>query len=167
MEVTLVLAVTAITFLAIYSLYANTIRNDMETRHEIIAANLAQEGVEMMRNIRDEEQLSGNDIDNGYAASPCYPYMSGQDSVCDATVRIANVEFDGTNYRNCNFSGGCGADLQTPFDRECTYTQDETGPGGETVRMTVTCTVSWDSFVNSSLRRQVQATSVMTDWLSY
>lgn len=176
-EVVLVMVVTAIVFIAIYGLYANTVKQDLETRYEIMASNLAQEGVEIIRNVRDEDQLFDpvppnptHPINHSFPHPHvgCKPFFSGNNGVCDGSKNI-KVEYDGAKYVNCAF-GGCGAS-ETPFSRECDVLCDDTcGAGdpncnlGDCIRMTVTCTVSWDSFVNPALNRSVDAVSVLTSW---
>ena len=162
-EIVLVLVITSIVFLAVYALFANTVKYDLETRYELIASNLAQEGVEVKRNMRDENQMRGFILDNAFSESPCRPYFdAGGDPNCDSTKHV-DVEYTGAIYKNCNF-GGCGAD-QTAFSRNCTNNCDNTDPvSGDCVQITVECTVSWDSFINPSISREVKATSVLTSW---
>ena len=159
------MVVTAIVFVAVYGLYANTVKQDLETRYEIMASNLAQEGVEIIRNARDRDQLRDFPINNSFLPDPflnCKPYFSGVNGTCDGTKNI-KVEYDGLKYVNCAF-GGCGAN-ETPFSRECDVVCDEIdGGSGDCIRMSVTCTVSWDSFVNPALNRNVEAVSVLTSW---
>lgn len=161
-EIVLVLVITAIVFLAVYALFANTVKYDLETRYELIASNLAQEGVEVMRNMRDENQMRGFVLDNTFSESPCRPHfdVTGGPS-CDTTKHV-DVGYTGAIYKNCNF-GGCGAD-QTAFSRDCTNNCDNTDPSGDCIQMTVECIVSWKSFVNPNISREAKATSVLTSW---
>lgn len=164
-EVVLVMTITAIVFLAVYMLYANTVKYDVETRYEIIASNLAQEGVEMLRNMRDEEQLANNTIDNAFVTTPCQPFFDSNGSSDCGNARRLEMEFvAGSRYRNC-LVGGCGAGQQTPFERRCEIRDKVSDPvSGDCVQLTIECVVSWDSFVNLGIRRDVTATSVLTAW---
>lgn len=155
-EVILVIAITGITFTTLYALYASTVRRDVDSRYEIIAANLAQEGIEIVRNVRDENSMLSRDIDDGITAT-CYPYFreSTPNPECDGN-RLASIELENGIYRNC-LAGGCVAPERVVFERTCVV-------GGNTERMVVTCTVAWDSFVNSAIRRNANATVTLTDW---
>lgn len=156
-EVILVIAITGITFTTLYSLYASTVKRDVDSRYEIIASNLAQEGIEIVRNVRDQNaMISGKEINDGLT-STCHPYFKEGTSnpECDGN-RLAEVELKDGIYRNC-LSSGCDASENVVFERVCTI-------GGDIERMVVTCTVSWDSFVNSDINREASATATFTDW---
>ncbi|MEA1925913.1 MAG: prepilin-type N-terminal cleavage/methylation domain-containing protein [Patescibacteria group bacterium] len=162
-EIMLVLVVTAVVFLAVYSLFASTVKHDLETRYELIASNLAQEGIEIMRNMRDENQMRGFPLDNAFPETPCRPYLAASGGPrCDSTKQI-EVEYNGTIYKNCEFAG-CGAADQTAFSRNCTKGCDNTDAGGDCIQMTVECVVSWNSFINPGISREAKATSVLTSW---
>ncbi len=165
-EIMLVLVVTAVVFLAVYALFASTVKHDLETRYELIASNLAQEGVEIMRNMRDENQMRGFPLQNAFSENPCRPYLvagaAGGNPRCNSTTKQVEVEYTGTIYRNCDF-GGCGAGQQTAFSRDCTNVCD-VFDAGDCIQMTVECTVSWKSFVNPGISRDTKATSVLTSW---
>ena len=175
-EVVLVMVVTGIVFVAIYGLYSHTVRQDMETRFEVMASNLAQEGIEIIRNSRDRAFLREHEMDYYLSNANCQPYFNGSDPACDNT-RGVNVGYDGTKFYNC-IGGACAAGTETPFRRNCTLSCDltcntavdpncENPPqinDGDCIRMTVTCRVEWDSFVNSALVRDITATSVLTSW---
>lgn len=157
-EVILVIAITGITFTTLYSLYANTVRRNVDSRYEVIAANLAQEGVEIVRAIRDENVMLSRDINDGLAGN-CRPYFreGTPNPECDANRR-PEVELDSGFYRNCLLAG-CVTPEKVVFERECNI-------GGDTERMVVTCTVQWDSFVNPAIARSADATVTLTNWQS-
>lgn len=157
-EVVLVLMMTAIVFVGIFALYANTIKNDVESRYEIIASNLAQEGVEIVRNVRDESVLNGglNDgnINDDLSTGSCYPYISAAGAICDNS-HVEDIELVNGLYQNSS------AALTDPtFERVCDISDD----GSPTEKIIVKCTVSWKSFVDSSIQRDVTVTSVLTNW---
>lgn len=154
-EVILVIAITGITFISIYGLYASTVKKDVDSRYEVIAANLAQEGVEIVRDLRDENQLATNDINLGLGGN-CYPYLDigTKNPECDSNRKL-EIEFKDDNYQNCP-PGGCSG-KEMPFERECNV-------GGNNERMVVTCTVEWKSFIDPALTRKADATVTLTDW---
>lgn len=178
-EVVLVMTVTAIVFVAVYGLYAHTVKQDMETHYEIMASNLAQEGVEIVRNARDADQLFKDpqplrEIIYSFHPAPyhnCVPTLSVA-GVPDCIQGGMSVEvgYIGSKFENCAF-GGCAAGTETPFRRDCdvvcdgtTAVDDRLPAGNDCYQMTATCTVSWDSFVNPALVRSIDAVSVMTSW---
>lgn len=59
--------VLAIGLVAIMALIASGLKNSFETRDTIIATGLAQEGIELVRNVRDNNLAAGGD---GFAAFP-------------------------------------------------------------------------------------------------
>ena len=157
-EVILVLMMTAIVFVGIFALYANTIKNDVESRYEIIASNLAQEAVEIVRNVRDESVLNGGsndgDIDDDLTVSPCIPYVDNVTGSSCNSSRSRHIELNNGLYRNAL------SDLTDPtFERYCDINIED-----PQAKIIVECKVEWDSFVNSSIRRDVTVTSVLTDW---
>lgn len=147
-EVMLVMVITAVAFTAIYGLYANTIKADVENRYEVVASNLAQEGVELIRNIRDKNVLNGSAINAApLGGATCNPTW-GSSPGCGASTQVCLSD----HYYN---GASCGSSA-TPFDRTCSLAY---APGV----LTVTCTVSWESFVNG-VTRTATAKSVLTDW---
>ncbi len=155
-EVILVITLTGITFVTLYALYASTVKRNVDNRYEVIASNLAQEGVEIVRNIRDENVMFPKPINDGISGT-CFPYFEKNtpNPECDNT-RIGDVELNDGVYRNCSL-GGCVDPTRTVFERTCDI-------GGDDERMVVTCTVQWDSFANPAIRRKAEATVTLTDW---
>lgn len=80
-EVMISVFVAAVGLIAVISLMTGTLNNSIDSRNQVIAALLAQEGAELVRNIRDsnwesenpngsfDHMANGNDrkIDNNYA----------------------------------------------------------------------------------------------------
>ncbi len=173
-EMVLVIMITGTVFLASYALFANTVKHDVESRYEIIAANLAQEGVEIIRNIRDENFLrSINDASLGIEINDgldntCYPYIrSNGKPICNNVTRNELIEKEtlGTDtvYQNCD-SDPC-SEQETDFKRSCAIGDIVIDPtSGLTTQFAVTCTITWTSFFNPSIAREVAATSVLTNW---
>lgn len=61
MEVTLSAFILIVGLVATASLMAGSISHSADSRNQIIAAQLAQEGIELINNIRDNNWASGND----------------------------------------------------------------------------------------------------------
>ena len=166
-EVVLVMVVTGIVFVSIYGLYAHTVKQDMETRFEVMASNLAQEGIEIIRNNRDRALLrsttaSPRPIDYYLSAGNCRPFFNGDEAECNST-RIQDIGYDGTKFDSC--IGACAAGTETPFSRQCNISCDANDPvTTDCIRLSVVCTVSWTSFIDPALIRNITARSVMTSW---
>lgn len=106
----------------------------------IVAANLAQEGIEVVRNLRDENWL--NDLDwrgsgGGIALNSDGDYRVQYDSL--ALISYANVPLqrNAFGYHGYNGEGGFTGGSDTPFKRKIsisTVTSTE---------MKVTSTVEW------------------------
>ena len=166
-EIVLVLAITAVGFTAIYALYASNIKHETESRYEIIASNLAQEGVEIIRNKRDLEIMIGNDMDDHWSppVNNCKPYWRtppDEGECTTAATRHEKVQLVGGVYQNCqnvNCNPGGG---ETAFTRTCDI--GALAGFGTDEAFVVSCEVQWDSFVNPNITRSIEATSVMTDW---
>jgi prepilin-type N-terminal cleavage/methylation domain-containing protein len=66
MEVMLAVFVLSVGLVAIIGLISSSIRNSIDSRDTIIASELAQEGVELVRNIRDNNFLNKSISDADY-----------------------------------------------------------------------------------------------------
>jgi prepilin-type N-terminal cleavage/methylation domain-containing protein len=151
-EILIVTVITTGVFTVIYSFYASTIRQEVESRYEMISSNLAQEGVEIIRNIRDENILKGASNINAGIPSVCYPYFNAATGTTSC-VTVSEVSIISDRYMNSS----SGTD--TPFTRTC---RTNYNPTLETLE--VECIVEWKSFVNSSLTRNSKAKVFLTNW---
>jgi len=61
MEAMIAAFVLAIGLVAVLQLFSSSLKNSLESRDRIIASGLSQEGVELVRNIRDNNILNGDD----------------------------------------------------------------------------------------------------------
>lgn len=154
-EVILVMVITAITFVGIYSVFGTTLKFNVENRRDIIAANLAQEGIELIRNIRDTNVLKGektNLLPNGL----CNPSFGAEPDCNDGEIVCQK---GATSYRYFTKSTDCGSDITTGFTRSCKI---ESGSLSNTYK--VTCTVTWNAFDVSGTERKVEAQALLSEW---
>ncbi len=152
-EVLLVVAIFAIAFVAVYGFYSSTMKFNVENRYEVVASNLAQEGIEIMRNVRDENILNGRNINSGLSAGLCYPHIdSGGNTSCQTGISKKTTTTNGW-YENCS-NDSC---VSTPFSRQCQIVSSSVE------QINITCEVSWASFVNGQIRK-VSINSILTDW---
>lgn len=173
LEIIIVLMLTAVVFVAIYSLFSKSMRADTEGRYEIVAGELAQEGVEIIKNKREKNEMmisiwngSGNEpsvFDEIEATdiNKCNPGLTwgavgGYLFSCDSST---TMQFDkSSNMYKPNCSGtGCVGPV---FSRECTTTDSTAGNN----ILQVKCIVSWKSLLLGGEYRSVKAELVLTDW---
>ncbi len=176
-EVVITMFITATVFVGVYALFAKAMKYDAEGRYEIIASELAQEGIEMIKNKKEKNEMDWavwkptdgdvsnlstfSGIDSLNKCNPSLTWDSSYDFSCGTshkTIRY-NKDSDIKQYKsNC-----VGSDCVGPeYTRECTATSVVDG-------LRVTCEVSWTSGVlNSSIatenKRTVKASLVLTDW---
>lgn len=159
LEVVLIMFIVVLTFTGIYSILAKISQHEKDNRYGLIAANLAQEGVEMVRNRRDENIFNGLDINDGLSSGICYPYWDGLEAKCD-NGKGREIEIVSDVYRNCN-PGGCGAN-PTIFERSCEI--DVPNPPNDPTRtIEVSCKVEWKSPSLES-NKEVEMSSILTNW---
>lgn len=125
MEVLIAIFIMVAGLMAITALYSRSLKRSFENRDQIIAAGLAQEGVELIRNKRDTNVLRG--VDSFESIS----------SVCniDHKTLTCGTGATGLQYAN-NFYERTGSSGR--FHRRI-----ETSQAGEL--LTVMSFVSWDS----------------------
>ncbi len=156
-EMILVMVIVSVAFIAMYSLFAKTLNYDQENRQETIAANLAQEGVEMTRNLRDEYllNLGANEPDYQDIDGNCKPYLRSTGSIgCNGSSEV-KVTSGGVYTQNCPT---CSS---TDFTRLCRRSSVSSNSA-----LRVTCTVSWNSAALGGSQRSIQAKAYFTDWPS-
>lgn len=138
-EVLVVIFVLGIGLVGALSFFNINLNNQFEAKNELIAAGLAQEGADLVRNKIDFEKLKGTSwsaivsslrtvpgpgckyIDYG-SLGGTHLCSSGNDSVC----------FSGGRYQQC--PGGTDIGMKRKLD--ITYNADTS--------LTVICTVSWN-----------------------
>lgn len=145
-EVMLSVFILGVTMLTILSLYASGLRDFQDERDTVIASVLAQEGVELARNIRDNNWAqrecakksdcvaSGGNFPDTFAN-----FKSTNDNDCRVDINSVNVTSCGTS-KVLNVAGGYyvhSAGTATKFRRtiDLKYAGDD---------LIVTSFVSWD-----------------------
>lgn len=142
---TFILTVAIGTMLA---LITDNLRTIHVVQRSVVAANLAQEGVEVARGIRDGNWIQAASYDDGFIdGSYCVNYDS--QTLIDCGTNFA-LYWDSTADRYTH-SGA----LSTPFEREIIITNDSDPDGDGFIR--VESVVRWDS-------REVVAETHLYDW---
>jgi hypothetical protein len=157
-ELTLIMFIVSFAFTGIYVILAKISQHEKDGRYNLIAANLAQEGVEIIRNKRDNGALAGQSMDGSIPnESKCYPYLEASSDApkCDDTDKSEIIGLNGEEYEHCS-GGGCGVLEETVFSRECSIS-------GDNNQKQVSCTVSWES-PTLEINKDITLESVLTDW---
>jgi prepilin-type N-terminal cleavage/methylation domain-containing protein len=172
-EIVIVLMITAVVFVSTYALFAKSMKYDTEGRYEIIASELAQEGVEIIKNKKEKNEMDWA-IWNGHdnlanlktfkdidSLSDCNPSLtwgsSGINYTFSCDVNNTKIQYDkGLGvYQTVNTcSNG-----QPCFDRVCNSSKVDTGNA-----LRVTCQVEWSSLLLNGAIRSVKTTLILTDW---
>lgn len=131
-------------------LLANSFSSTMS--NNLIAANLAQEGVEIIRAMRDENEFSGRDFDYGLAncgQSTCvWRAEWNSTSLITETVPGTYLTIDANGVFSYSGSG-----MSTGFTRRILITKDPSSPGCD-CEIRVTVEITWPE------RRKIQTISV-------
>jgi prepilin-type N-terminal cleavage/methylation domain-containing protein len=146
-EVVLVLVLVGGVFLAIYGIFSKTIANDDESFHEVVGSNLAQEGVELMRNQRDENILNDDDFYDGV----------------DGNAQSGNICTDGDSYVSLSSCSGAFP-TATPYERTCSVNNTIGGivSGDGEDAIAVSCVVEWTGI--AGIDRKARAMAILTNW---
>ena len=149
-EMLVVIVVVAIGLVGALSFFNVNINNQNETKNELIAANLAQEGADLVRNIRDYNLLNSsaplnlkwysNLYDNTAHTSSCsavdFNSLAGSSHKCSNAGSAVYVD---ANSRYNQSSSGNKTDFTRTILIEPSGDLDATGN-----YIKVTCTVSWN-----------------------
>jgi len=177
-EVVIALTITSIAFVAIYALFAKSMQSDAESRYEIVAAALSQEGIEMIKNKRENNEMKWAMWKSSDSAKPLTSF-EGIDSLsgCNPGLDL------GTSFFSCDSGGSIsmqynrsvsykkyvancsGADCVGPiFERRCTATTVNLNAIGEIETLRVVCIVEWKSLLLGGEKRSAKTEVVLTDW---
>lgn len=124
------LAITVIGLLGLLSLLSNSIGINKVVSDQYVGSYLASEGVEVVKNIIDNNVASGNPFNQGIGYGD---YEVGHDSTGLALYQGRKLKFDSTSKR---YSYQAGAD--TPFIRKITISQGINGQDELVVHSNVT-----------------------------
>ena len=162
-EAVIVFAVIAISFTAIYSLLAKTMLYNAESRYETIAAGLVQEGIEMIKNKKEENEMKWA-IWNTQSNEPQFDEEISLLSDCNPLLSINNYSFscDSNNlemrYSKTEEKYTTSGDSGLTFTRKC-----RTQSAGEGM-LWIRCEVEWTSALLDGQNRKIIAETVVTDW---
>jgi len=152
------LAFPLLTFVGVIT---KSIEHSTESRDTIIAAGLAQEGVELVKNVRDNNWAQKNEaFDRLNSDSECkINYDYDMNNPCDSGSAV-NLYWKDGFYTHDSTGGG----EATKFSRKITI-DEAAGENGET--RIVTSAVTWENgdFSHCSVANKcVYATITLTKW---
>jgi type II secretory pathway pseudopilin PulG len=140
LETLVAVSILIMALLGPFSIAQQSLKSAYYARDQVTAYYLAQEGIEFVRAVRDQNYLAGTDwlvgIDAACTGKPCivdYPnftYATCPNGVCPA-LKISNV---GGLFNNAN------GDV-SPFTRQIMLTPSPTNPS----LVIVSVTISWKS----------------------
>ncbi|MFA6193655.1 MAG: prepilin-type N-terminal cleavage/methylation domain-containing protein [Parcubacteria group bacterium] len=133
-EMLVVVFVVGIGLIGALSFFNININNQNEVKNELIAAGLAQEGADLVRNIRDYNLLNSKAFDFNLDPASCkaIDFSSLSSHSCVSNQNICT----NANLQYCQCGGSCNA--STNFIRKITVGGLVNGS------RTVTCTVTWN-----------------------
>jgi len=171
MEAVISVFVVAVGLTATVSLIVSGLNHSIDSRNYIIASQLAQEGVELVRNVRDNNWVNsiGSFASRFPATSPSecridkdYDYSAGSDIECGGESK--RLYYDGSNFYVHDDTG-----TQTKFQRKIKLDYN-TGNAAAADDLTVTSLVIWGSDFPAALadcnvsNKCVYTQSVLSRW---
>jgi prepilin-type N-terminal cleavage/methylation domain-containing protein len=123
-EVLIAIFLIGVAFVGIVAFFNSTLQSHFDAKNELIAAGLAQEGSELMRNLRDYKSLEGSswsDLTDSVSGLP----------ICE------RIDYKSLESHGCYVSSTMGEDVC--FNSEGRYEQCDSGDTGFTRSISVTC----------------------------
>jgi hypothetical protein len=152
-EVLLALFIMTVGMLAISGLLVSSMKHSTGARDEIIATELAQEGIELVRNVRDNDVASGGTGFTAFDSSKKHCRIDYEDDV-DSLDCSSSQGSDSRYY--LQYSGGFYAHFNEDKERYSRYVHiDYDGSDGAVVKSIV----YWGDFVPSSSGNTESCTS--------
>ncbi len=102
LEVLVAISILIITITATFSAAQNGLSSAIEARDQVVAFYLAQEAVELVRNVRDENSLQGVNWLSGITSQASDPCYFGKSCVVDGTTKIFSACPSPSNCSNLN-----------------------------------------------------------------
>jgi prepilin-type N-terminal cleavage/methylation domain-containing protein len=168
-EIIATLAVIAIGFIGVLSLSVQNTRVQYTNKNTLIAAHLAQEGLELVRNLRDDNFLNPNSdwfvgfaIKGAYSTSTIYyDYSNSTPKIATASVAnindaLAVLKIDANGF----YSHNASAATTTVFSR-IIVTKNNNTTDATASSTIVSCLVQWN---DRGKKESYQADTVLWKW---
>lgn len=148
-EAMVALVLVSVAMGPVFILATSSVNVASRMEHNLIAANLAQEGIEVIRNIRDTNWLNGTAFDNNLAPGI---WRVEWNTVGGGLVAVGSNPFLRKNNGLYNYSAG----TDTVFKRTITISKPNSG------ELVLTSSVTW--LERGNINRTVTAESHLFDW---
>lgn len=162
-ETLMALFILSITITSAYAVILANLASANAVKNSFIASGLAQEGIEVARNLRDSDWLDSPAREFGSFGDPSgAPIADGTYCVEWNSTQLLSSGCDATLFRSATgmYSYDDSGTL-TPFTRAITITHGPVLPTGGVAEVIVTVTVSWDERQNS---KQLSAEEHLFNW---
>ncbi len=133
----------------VFILATSAVNAASRIEHNLIASNLAQEGIEVIRNIRDTNWLNGVAFDNNLSAGT---WRVQWDTVGGGLMSVGSDPVLKKDNGIYNYSTG----TNTPFKRTISISKPNSG------ELILTASVTWVE--RGNINRTVNAESHLLDW---
>jgi len=134
-EILIVIFVLGVGLIGAMSFFSINFNNQFEAKNELIAASLAQEGVDLVRNIRDYNQMNGlvwnKNLDTGTVCSEIDFYSLDSHECSNAGTGNVCIDANSRYYQ-------CANGTVTAFKRNISITNQSDGS------KKVVCAVTWN-----------------------
>ncbi len=142
-ELLLSISILTIGLLAVMALFVSSIRESMDSRNQVIAAEMVQEGIELVRNLRDTNIVLGtsafDNFPNNDSNNCRIDYMADNlgGSACNSSSNSKDIYLNANNFYDHNSSGN-----PTRFKRKIMVTYD-TSSASTAAQAEITGLVIW------------------------
>jgi Tfp pilus assembly protein PilV len=174
MEVMLSVFVLSIGIVGVMPLFVSSLRESLDIRDQVAASMLAQEGVELVQNFRDNNRVS--EASEGVFDSSTFPTTSSDNCwvsydsngvSCDGTYRL---NLDANNFYIHNAIGTSATKFQRSIEIEYKKMDDDVTDNAGAEKAIVTSMVIWGSAFPDAINdcntahKCVYASLVLTNW---
>lgn len=144
LEVLLSVFVMSVGLMTIVAVINGSLAFSYDTRDNIIATELAQEGVELVRNVRDNDFAAGNDGFTSFDNSQHCRISVGTSLTCRNNRENANRYY-------LQYAGGIYDDINNTEERYSRFIYINYQSGGGVKRATVRSFVFWGDFTENRI----------------
>lgn len=163
MEAVISVFVVAIGLVATINLVVSGLNHSTDSRDHIIASQLAQEGVELVRNLRDNNWADSTISDSFDGAT--FPIADNNNLRIDKDSNNVKSQGDKKLYYKNGFYVHDGTGTDTKFQRKIELDFDNPSPGDLTVTSIVIWGGSFPALANCNISNKcVYTQSVLTRW---
>ncbi len=158
LETLVAISILSVSVAAALSMGQKSLQSAYYSRDEATAYNLAAEGIELVRNVRDNDALSGNTWLASLAT--CLPANGGHCKIEPTTDAVSScsgtcVKLNQTTAGLYTYSSGSAS----KFTRDIQVVQSSSAPSREA---TITVTITWSPGAYSN--NPVKLTETMSNW---